>query len=252
MVTKVEGFYMRVASYNMRFGGSKGTGNPWQQLIADFAPDIVFAQESFRPDSYFSPDEMALFKGCIWAGVPGVNWGSAILSRRYSLEPVSLPEYEGWVVGARVSDIVIDGVTQSAMVFSIHAPSPGPYDRAVKRIFDEIWKKWDKTPLIVAGDFNVTTAIRHPTEELKNSTFEINFQERLRREFGLINAWQALHPNQNLPQTLRWAKDRLPAYHCDAIFLSHGYLPNLVSASVESSGKWAEISDHNPILVSLA
>jgi exonuclease III len=235
----------------MHFGGNKGAGNPWQQLIREFAPDIVFAQESFHPDQYFSPDELAQYKGCIWSAVPERNWGSAILSKQYQLEPVSLPEFEGWVVGARVPDLVINGVSQAVMIFSIHAPSPGPYEPAVKKIFDEIAKKWNKVPLIVAGDFNLTTAIRHPTENLKNSTGEIALQKRLRKEFGLSNAWQVLHPNQNLPQTLRWNKDPVPPYHCDAVFLSHNHLAHLVSSNIESSGIWTGMSDHNPIVVTL-
>ena len=242
---------MRIVSYNMHFGGNKGAGNPWQQMIREFAPDIVFAQESFHPEHYLSPDELAQFKGCIWSHVLERKWGSAILSHRHQLEPVSLPEFEGWVVGARIPDLVIGGVPQAVMVFNVHAPSPGPYEPAVKRIFSEIAKKWDKTPLIVAGDFNLTTAIRHPSEALRNSPGEISLQERLRREFGLFNAWQILHPNQSLPQTLRWTKDQLPPYHCDAIFLSHNHLAHLASVKIENSGIWAKMSDHNPIVVTL-
>ena len=240
---------MRVVSYNLHFGGRKGASNSWQRLIREFAPDIVFAQESLSPDQYFSPKEFSQFKGCIWLPVPERKWGSAILSKSYHLERESLPGYEGWVVGARVPDFVIGGIPQSVLMFSIHAPSPGPYEPAVDRILSELAKKWDKTPMIIAGDFNLTTAIRHPTEELKNSVGEIELQERLRKEFRLFNAWQVLYPNQNLPQTLRWAKNRIAQYHCDAIFVSDSHLVHLASANVESAGIWGEMSDHSPIVV---
>ena len=138
------------------------------------------------------------------------------------------------------------------LIFCIHAPSPGPYEPSVKQILNEITKKWDKTPIIIAGDFNLTTALRHPTEpEGPNTIGEREILERLRRELGLFNAWQILHPNENLPQTLRWAKDPLPNYHCDGIFVSHNYLPHLVSANIESSNDWGKMSDHNPIVVTL-
>lgn len=242
---------MRVISYNLRYGGNIGTDNPWQRMLREFTPDIVCAQESFHPDQYFSADEFSQFKGCVWSCVPERKWGSAILSKSHQLEPVCLPEYEGWVVGASVPDLLIDGVPRSVMIFSIHAPSPGPYELSVNRILSEIAKKWDKSPLMLAGDFNMTTAVRHPSEELKNTPGEIKLQGRLRREFGLVNAWQTLYPNQNLPQTLRWAKNPLPTYHCDGIFLSHSHLAHLAEVNIENSGCWGEMSDHSPIVVTL-
>lgn len=242
---------MKLVSYNMHFGGNKSRGNPWKQLMQEFSPDIVFAQETFHPDRYFSPDELGQFEKLVWAGVPNREWGSAIVSRNHHLEPISLPGFDGWVVGARVSDLVIEGVQRSAMLFCIHAPSPGPYEPAVNRILDEIAKVWDKSPLIVAGDFNVTTAIRQPSEALRNSQGEIRLQKRLKEEFGLVNAWQRLHPNRDLPQTLRWTKDQQAPYHCDAIFLSHDHLSHLLSANIEGSEKWTGLSDHNPVVVTI-
>lgn len=44
--------------YNLRFGGKTGLGNHWQKVIAEFDPEIIFAQESFDPNQYlgaFSP-----------------------------------------------------------------------------------------------------------------------------------------------------------------------------------------------------
>jgi len=244
---------MKVVSYNLHYGGKTDAGNHWQRMMGEFAPDIVCAQESLHPERYFLPDEFSQFKGCVYSNVQHGRWGSAILSKNHQLEPVSLslPEYEGWVVGARIPDLVIGGVSQPVLIFCVHAPSPGPYEPHVNQIFSEIAKKRGKMPMIIAGDFNLTTAIRHPSEELKNSAGEIKLQERLRREFGLFNAWQILHPNQHLPQTLRWNKNPLPHYHCDAIFLSDNHLAHLESANIENSGVWGEMSDHNPIVVTL-
>ena len=133
----------------------------------------------------------------------------------------------------------------------IHAPSPGPYEPVVNGILDEIAKIKDGMSMILAGDFNITTALRHSSEAIKNTAGERRILSRMRKEFGLFNAWQTLHPNQDLPQTLRWTKKPSAPYHCDAIFVSHDLLPHLVSAEVISTGDWGVISDHNPILITL-
>lgn len=118
---------MRVVSYNLHFGGNKGAGNPWQKLFQELAPEIVFAQETFDPTTYLSAEGMRGVKGCVWSKVDGRAWGSAILSTVHKLTPVHLPMFEGWVVGARIENLVLGGKPQSAMLCSIHAPSPGPY-----------------------------------------------------------------------------------------------------------------------------
>lgn len=244
---------MKIVSYNLRNGGNTDGDNHWRRLIREFDPDIICAQESLPPEQYFSPDEFSRFKGCVHGYVPHGRWGSAILSTRHSLEPVALPEFGGWVVGARVPDAVIGGTVQSVLIYCVHAPSPGPYEPAVIRILACIAKQWDQTPLVLAGDFNVTTALRHPTEEAGGNTAgEREIQAKLRQELGLFNAWQVIHPNENLPQTLRWTKDPLVAYHCDAVFLSGIHLRYLVGASIPASSGWQLLSDHNPIVVEIA
>lgn len=244
---------MKIATYNLRNGGNTQQDNQWSRLMRRFKPDIVCAQESKHPEKYFSPEEMAAFKGCVYEHVPHGKWGTAILSRTHVLEALSLPELNGWAVAARVPEMIIGGVGQPVIILCVHAPSPGPYLRAVGNILDHFAKIWDRTPLIIGGDFNVTTAIRHLSEtSMQNSAGERQLLTRLRREFGVVNAWQTLCPNENLPQTLRWSRNAATPYHCDAVFLSHHFLPHLVSVSVESDGDWTTISDHNPIVVTLA
>lgn len=246
---------MNLVSYNLRYGGKLGADNAWQRMMREFAPDIAFAQETFHPSRYFSSDEFSKFKGCVHADVKHGKWGCAILSKDHELEPLSLtmPQYKGWVVGARIPDLVIGKVPQSVLVFSIHTPSPGPYEPHVDRILSEIVTLSAGSPVILAGDFNLTAAaIRRPAEELKNTAGELKILERLRTELGLLNAWQYLHPNDDLPQTLRWVGNQSKPYHCDAIFLNAKHLRHLTSASIESSGVWGEMSDHSPVFVTLA
>ena len=244
---------MRIVTYNLRAGGSRSEDNHWRQVIKTFAPDLILAQESLAPEKYLRADELVEYKGRLHSNAPHGRWGSAMLYRNSSVESVSLPGFEGWVVGGKFSGFSGSGDTQSVMAFSIHTPSPGPYEPTVDRILDAIRDVWDGSPLVLAGDFNITTGIRHPSEgRLRNTKGELKTIERLRREFGVVNAWQLLHPNENLPQTLRWSRAREAAYHCDAIFLDHRLIRGLASVTVESQGIWATHSDHNPIVATFA
>jgi len=244
---------LKIASYNLHFGGDTGADNHWQRLNSEFLPDFICAQESLHPSKYFSPEAFAEFKGCIHSNVHHGRWGSAILSRSHVLEAVTLglPEFDGWVVGAMVPDFMIGGISQSVLILSIHAPSPGPYESRVSRMLEVITQKWGKIPMIIVGDFNITTAIRLSGEELQNTAGEIKILNRMKNELGVFNAWQHLHPNDALPQTLRWSnKPELP-YHCDGVFLSESFLPHLAGAEIVGNGVWGSMSDHNPIVVSL-
>lgn len=240
---------MKVVSYNLRFGGGSKTPNLITTLLSELVPDLVFAQEALHPSEYLSQESLSKFAGSVHRAVPGRSWGSMIMSRHWPLEEIMLPEFHGWVVGAKLHTAVIGGAITPLTVFSLHAPSPGPYQPIVDRILDHIYTGWDRTPLIIAGDFNLTTAVRHSSEALRNSSGEIQMQERLRREFDLFNAWQILHPNESLPQTLRWSKDKTPPYHCDAIFVSGRHLKFLDQATIHTSVEWSARSDHNPVSI---
>lgn len=248
---------MKLVTYNLHYGGNTEQDNHWQQMMKAFQPDIIFAQESHHPDRYFTPDKPHDFKQALHTNVHHDKWGSAILSKNHRLEEISLskPEYKGWVVGAIIPDLKIGKIEQSVLIFSIHAPSleKGSYELHVNQILDEILKIKGNTPLILAGDFNLTTAaIRHSREELQNTVGELKILDRLRNEFGLQNAWQYLHPQDDLPQTLRWSNNPTKPFHCDAIFLSENMLPHLVSAEIPSTGVWGKMSDHNPVVVTLS
>ena len=200
---------MKVATYNIHFGGKKGSGNAWQGLLTAHDLDLIMAQETFHPSEYFSKTDFAKFRGCLWMHVPDGKWGSAIVSRNHEIQEVQIPEFSGWVVAGRIPDLMIGSRSHDVLVVSVHAPSPGPYEPSVRRILDAIAAIRGTSKLLIGGDFNITTAFRHPADELplKNTTGEIKLLERMRREFGLVNAWQTAHPNRSLPQTLRWSKD---------------------------------------------
>ena len=242
---------MRLVTYNLRYGGVRGEGNHWQQLFRDFLPDIVFAQESLAPREYFSPEEFGEFRSCLYKAVPHGKWGSAMLSKALDIEAVDVAGFDGWVVGGKIRDFPVYGLPRSVTAFSLHAPSPGPYQPSIEKILDAIAQVWDGSELIIAGDFNLTTALRHTSEEKgPNTKGERRILTRMRKEFGLVNGWQLLHPNENLPQTLRWARDPVPPYHCDGIFIDQRLIRALSDVRVEGTGPWATLSDHNPIIAS--
>jgi len=241
---------MRIVSYNLHFGGRKGPGNAWEIMGREFAADLVCAQESRDPCRDLAAGGDVHGKHCLWKSAQDRNWGSAILARSALLEPVPLDAYEGWVIGARVHDIAIGDGRRSLMVFSIHAKSPSPYPPVVAKILDCIGRAWDgTTPLILAGDFNMTMARRQARETLKNVRAEIDILKRMHDEFGVVNAWQALHPDVDLPQTLRWSNDPKLPFHCDGILVSESLVAGLASACIVQQGHWATASDHNPIVV---
>ena len=119
-------------------------------------------------------------------------------------------------------------------------------------LLDTLTAVGGELPLLLGGDFNITTGVRHETEALKNTIGERQIQARLRTQFRLFNAWQILHPNTSLPQTLRWSKDRTQNYHCDAVFVSDQHLRHLLSAEVKAFGPWETLSDHLPMVVHMA
>jgi hypothetical protein len=90
--------------------------------------------------------------------------------------------------------------------------------------------------------------VRHPDE--KQQAQDLWLLERLRKEFGLMNCWQAANPNRNLPQTLRWSRDQATPYHCDGIFVPAAWYRYLDHCEVLASPLWEELSDHNPVVAS--
>lgn len=136
---------------------------------------------------------------------------------------------------------------RSLRIFSLHAPEP--YKKSVNQILDFIATLSDDCDLIIGGDFNLTTARRHPHETAQDNTLWL--LERLRKEFNLMSCWQAANPNQDLPQTLRWNRDKTKPYHCDGIFVPACWYRYLDHCDVLASPTWEKLSDHNPVVATL-
>ena len=77
---------MRLITWNLRNVAGREV---WPELAAD----LVFLQEA---------DAAPQGDGGVWQRVPGERWGSAVISTVVRIRPITLPGYEGWVVGGEV------------------------------------------------------------------------------------------------------------------------------------------------------
>jgi endonuclease/exonuclease/phosphatase family metal-dependent hydrolase len=159
-----------------------------------------------------------------------------------------MPEFEGYVVGVELSQSALAASThQTWRIFCLHVPAP--YKKTVNQILDAIANLSEDHPLILGGDFNLTTGIRHISEQSQDHNPWL--LERLRKEFNLLSCWQAANPNRDLPQTLRWSGDKTVPYHCDGIFVPAVWYQYLDTCHVLSGPVWDSLSDHNPVVAVL-
>jgi endonuclease/exonuclease/phosphatase family metal-dependent hydrolase len=242
---------MNIVAYNLRFGGRASNRVHWQRIFDAAAPDIFLAQETCSPDKYLSPQTYAqVGRQVHWSCVANVAWGSAVFVRSGRIRPLDLPGYGGYVTGVEVHNFDWRGAIKPLRVFSLHVPAP--YKRPMNEILDRIAALPDANACdhVIGGDFNLTTGVRHPTE--KRQVHDLWLLERLRKEFNLMNCWQVANPNRDLPQTLRWGRDKAEPYHCDAIFIPASWYRYLDGCEVLSSPEWDALSDHNPVVARLS
>lgn len=240
---------MKIATYNLRFGGKVSQRIHGSQIFKVVNPDIFLVQETCHPMMYMTTQ---LYDTCRvqmhWVKVGQNNWGSAVFVRSGKIKPIIMPEFEGSLVGVKVEGCEWSRITERSLcIFSLHAPSP--YERSVNQMLDFISTLSSDFDLIIGGDFNLTTGVRHPKEKLQDQSLWL--LERLRKEFNLMSSWQATNPNQDLPQTLRWNRDTTQPYHCDGIFVPACWYKYLDSCEVLSSPIWEKLSDHNPVVATL-
>lgn len=243
---------MNIACYNLRFGGNAKNRPHWRRIFEAEDPAIFLAQETCSPEQYLTAREVKTLGARLhWQPVANVRWGSAVVVRSGRVTPIRLPGYAGYIVGVEVRGFGWPVPSRRPLrVFSVHVPAP--YVRPMNEILDAIKALPDSDACdhVIGGDFNLTTGVRHPSE--KRQSHNLFLLERLRREFNLMNAWQIANPNRDLPQTLRWGRDKSEPYHCDALFLPAAWYRHLESCEVLSSPQWDQLSDHNPVVARLA
>ena len=240
---------MKIASYNLRAGGKRGNRVHWQRMLDGFAPEILLVQETQHPSAYLEPDFYAAnAQRILWLAAPGRKWGSAIFVRSGRLQPLTLPVHHGYVVAAQVTGGDWARRTGRPLaVISLHVPAP--YRRSMGEILDAAAAYTDSHDLIIGGDFNLGISVRHQAEPVPSDPPWL--LKRLRREFNLLNCWQTVHPNRDLAQTLRWARNPVTPYHCDGIFIPAVWYRHLEDCHIISDPAWDVLSDHNPVVVTL-
>src|SRR5262245_51003541 len=94
---------MRIVTYNFLRAGSLKRCGHWSRVIRNLNPDLVLAQECRpprnSPGERFREDSRDAFA---WQSPGNRGWGTALLARSASLVPVTIPGYEGWVVGGEI------------------------------------------------------------------------------------------------------------------------------------------------------
>jgi endonuclease/exonuclease/phosphatase family metal-dependent hydrolase len=241
---------MRIAAYNLRAGGRRGRRVHWQRLLDTFAPEILLVQETHDPARYLPPDVYAAHARRLhWRPAPGRAWGSALFVRSGRLTPLALPCYPGHVVAAEVTGSAWSRVTGRPLrLASLHVPAP--YKRPMGEILDVFAALAPTHDWILGGDFNLAVGVRHAGEPLPSDPPWL--LQRLRREFNLMSCWQAVHPNRDLAQTLRWSGNPALPYHCDGVFVPAAWYRYLDDCQVISDPEWDALSDHNPVVVTLS
>jgi exonuclease III len=242
---------MRIITYNLRAGGSGKVH--WSKVFEDFDPDVFLVQESYEPIQHLPP----LIHGnrhqdARWKSVEGMKWGSAVCVKGKAARRLELPDFHGHVVGVEVDGSAFEiSNGRPIRIFSVHAPDRGGYQRAVNSILDMIGANRGDGDLVVGGDFNLTVGERLEAEQFKTSKADLAILARLRDDFGLVSAWQAANAGIPLPQTLRWAKEKVTPYHCDGIFIPQQWTSRMRSCTIVSGPEWDGLSDHNPVMVEI-
>jgi endonuclease/exonuclease/phosphatase family metal-dependent hydrolase len=240
---------MKIVAYNLRAGGQRAGRVHWQRLFDAFAADIVLVQETLHPSLYLPSGFYAAHQRRFhWLAAPGRKWGSALYVRSGRLRPLTLPCHAGYVVAAEVSGSDWSRRTRRPLrLASLHVPAP--YKRPMNELLDYFATLPPTHDWILGGDFNLAVGVRHAGEPIPSDPPWL--LRRLRREFNLLSCWQAVHPNRDLAQTLRWSGNPAMPYHCDGIFIPAAWYRFLEDCQVISDPAWDLLSDHDPVVVSL-
>ena len=248
---------LTLATYNLYKGGPEDF-SAWARTLGALAPDILLLQESCAPDRYLGtlpPERHAQVQRAPWAPAAANAWGSAISLAQGTATMLPLPAaLHGWVVGADIHGLRWrPGANGPLRVFSLHTPTSAPcaYERDLNTALSAIAPLAVGHDVILGGDFNVTISVRHSAEERTNTPGEIAIHQRLRNELGLINCWQALHPDEALAQTLRYRFSDAPqSFHLDGLFVPAAWRPFLRTCAVHNDADWRRkgSSDHFPVV----
>ncbi len=96
---------MRIATYNLHFGGKDRVH--WNHLLDEHAPEILLVQESYPPLDHL-PESVHRHRHlkAVWSPAESkgktMKWGSGIYVESGGQTRLTLPGFDGWVVGAEI------------------------------------------------------------------------------------------------------------------------------------------------------
>jgi endonuclease/exonuclease/phosphatase family metal-dependent hydrolase len=244
----------RIVTYNLRRGGSP---RHLEAVLSSSGATVLLLQETQNPEELLHSVGDRSWQ-VYWRQVPGVEWGTAVVSAIPLSRTFDIPGFEGWVVGAEFDPSPLLPA-ERVVTISVHAPSRAKaqgrtdYVREVNHLLDRIEPLVQGATLLLGGDFNFRSlGARLPTESLRTAPDEERVLARLRSEFRLVSGWQLAHPGCPLPQTLRWNGGPTTPYHCDGLFLPLSWSSALAACEVLDGAGWAALSDHNPVVMALS
>lgn len=248
---------LNLITYNIYKGGAPDY-SAFGRILTELNPDILLLQEASPPARYLAhipPDLHDQVKHACWHNAGCNYWGSTIYVRTGNLTPLEMPDpLQGWVTAADVTGLLWYPGTQPLRIFSVHTPTRTPrnYPQEMNQIIDVIISKSVGYDIIVGGDFNITISASSEHPSNMQERLEAAIQQRMHHELGLINCWQALHPNQVPPQTYQhqFQSDAAPS-HRDGLFVPASWQPHLESCVVLNDAAWIGRSDHFPVAARL-
>src|SRR5580693_6149148 len=130
---------LRLVAYNFLSGGSAKRAGQWSRILRTLKPDVVFGQEC-RPPEECPGDRFRPAAGDSFTWRPAAaacRWGTGVLVRGGRIVPITVPQYDGWVVGGEVRCAAWS--ERPVRIFSVHGPAgERGYIRTMNEILDRV------------------------------------------------------------------------------------------------------------------
>jgi exonuclease III len=219
------------------------------EFILKYKPDIAVISECEHPDKLKFKDGVPKPNDVFWYG-RNMNKGLGIFSYsgyKFRLHDKHRPDFR------TVLPLIVTGGKIDFTLFAIWANNP--QDKGYEYI-GQVWKalnfytdlvKEEKT--ILAGDFNSNTIWDKPRREGNHSTV-VALLER-KRIYSAYHQFYNQQQGKEKHNTLFMYRHPDKAYHIDYCFASIDFARKITGVTVGTHKKWAKLSDHTPLIVSL-
>ena len=256
---------MKIATYNLHYGGK--TLNHWGKLIQELNCELIFFQETCSPRLHLEANGLEKYLDrSAWGNLKSKEldkkaWDSGLFAKSGDLKRINVPDFEGCSVGFEIRNAKWHSAFfDNIFVFSFHAPSHRTknYRKETNHFLDNILKITNKGNLIIGGDFNINLVYGKDAMPSPYVRQEKLIIQRLRDEFGLLNAWTEVNAGfEGVDLTYMGVgkksigMDPKLVTQIDGIFIPNIMLPNLKYCEVLTGKEWEELSDHFPVVATL-